>query len=410
MATTNHLVSAPHIPRCQRGPVPEKQAGSKSNLFKRNRYFAQKTTQHQYQPQTQYPAQRQKRHQNFTHLRRQVAVLDGRMARPRLALGLAGLDSALAGGLALGRVHMLCANWAGAHGALTGFAICLLRQLLASHGPVSHGPVSHDSGAHDLAPDNLKPDHPPQTDTVAAGHRPVSAGPVSGGAVSTGPVSVGPVSAGPVSAGPIVWCPASHDAAGGMLYAAGLAALGLDPSRLLIVDTPNPARRLAVLEDILRTDGLAAVVAEYDGTRQSADYWMRLARRTQLAAEASMTTGFLLGWPRAASGFESLWHVAPAPDDSSPADTTWNSVWDVDLKQVRGGRPYSLRLAWDPIDNQLAELPARRNQLVSSQLTLSQLTLGEPAKSSPHAKPTIADAGRSHSGTSHPGQQARRTA
>ena len=195
-----------------------------------------------------------------------------------------------------------------------------------------------------------------------------------------------------------------------MLYAAGLAALGLDSSRLLIVDTPNPARRLAVLEDILRTDGLAAVVAEYDGTRQSADYWMRLARRTQLAAEASMTTGFLLGWPRAASGFESLWHVAPAPDDSSPADTTWNSVWDVDLKQVRGGRPYSLRLAWDPIDNQLAELPARRNQLVSSQLTLSQLTLGEPAKSSPHAKPTIADAGRSHSGTSHPGQQARRTA
>ena len=397
MATTNHLVSAPHIPRCQRGPVPEKQAGSKSNLFKRNRYFAQKTTQpqpqHQHQPQHQ--AQRQKRHQNFTHLRRQVAVLDGRMARPRLALGLAGLDLALAGGLALGRVHMLCANWAGAHGALTGFAICLLRQLLASHGPVSHGPVSHgpvshDSCAHDLAPDNLKPDHPPQTDTVAAGHRPVSAG--------------------PVSVGPIVWCPASHDAAGGMLYAAGLAALGLDPSRLLIVDTPNPARRLAVLEDILRTDGLAAVVAEYDGTRQSADYWMRLARRTQLAAEASMTTGFLLGWPRAASGFESLWHVAPAPDDSSPADTTWNSVWDVDLKQVRGGRPYSLRLAWDPIDNQLAELPARRNQLVSSQLTLSQLTLGEPAKSSPHAKPTIADAGRSHSGTSHPGQQARRTA
>ena len=391
MATTNHLVSAPHIPRCQRGPVPEKQAGSKSNLFKRNRYFAQKTAQqqhqpqHQHQPQTQHQAQRQKRHQNFTHLRRQVAVLDGRMARPRLALGLAGLDSALAGGLALGRVHMLCANWASAHGALTGFAICLLRQLLASHGPVSHDLGAHDLASDNLALDNLKPDHPPQTDTVAAGHW-------------------------AVSAGPIVWCPASHDAAGGMLYAAGLAALGLDPSQLLIVNTPNPARRLAVLEDILRTDGLAAVVAEYDGTRQSADYWMRLARRTQLAAEASMTTGFLLGWPRAASGFESLWHVAPAPDDSSLTDTTWNSVWDVDLKQVRGGRPYSLRLAWDPIDNQLAELPARRNQLVSSQPTLSQLTLGEPAKSSPHAKPTIADAGRSHSGTSHPGQQARRTA
>jgi hypothetical protein len=171
-----------------------------------------------------------------------------------------------------------------------------------------------------------------------------------------------------------------------MLYAAGLAALGLDPSRLLIVDTPNPARRLAVLEDILRTDGLAAVVAEYDGTRQSADYWMRLARRTQLAAEASKTTGFLLGWPGAASGFESLWHVAPAPDDSSAADATWNSVWDVDLKQVRGGRPYSLRLAWDPLDNRLAELPAR-----PSQLTLGQLTPGQPVKPTSYASPAIPD-------------------
>ena len=305
-------------------------------------------------PTARHQACHQARNQNFAHLRRQIAVLDGRMARQRVALGIAGLDSALAGGLALGRVHMLCANWAGAHGALTGFAICLLRQLLAPNG---------------LAPNAQKPDQ----------------------ALHTGGAVAGRWGAG--SAGPVVWCPASHDAAGGMLYAAGLAALGLDPSRLLIVDTPNPARRLAVLEDILRTDGLAAVVAEYDGTRQSADYWMRLARRTQLAAEASKTTGFLLGWPGAASGFESLWHVAPAPDDSSAADATWNSVWDVDLKQVRGGRPYSLRLAWDPLDNRLAELPAR-----PSQLTLGQLTLGQPVKPTPHASPAIPDGSNSLTG------------
>ena len=94
------------------------------------------------------------RHQNFAHLRRQIAVLDGRMARPRLALGIAGLDLALAGGLALGRVHMLCANWAGAHGALTGFAICLLRQLLASNG---------------LAPNAQKPDQALHTGGAVAG-------------------------------------------------------------------------------------------------------------------------------------------------------------------------------------------------------------------------------------------------
>ena len=76
------------------------------------------------------------------------------MARQRLALGIAGLDLALAGGLALGRVHMLCANWAGAHGALTGFAICLLRQLLA---------------LNDLAPNAQKPDQALHTGGVVAG-------------------------------------------------------------------------------------------------------------------------------------------------------------------------------------------------------------------------------------------------
>ncbi len=41
------------------------------------------------------------------------------------------------------------------------------------------------------------------------------------------------------AAAPVVWCPAAATGGSGMLYAAGLAALGLDPGRLLIVD-PQP--------------------------------------------------------------------------------------------------------------------------------------------------------------------------
>ena len=166
MATINQSVTAPHILRRQQGqnsvktpvkiPVkipeqnlgknpgnppeqysekhPKEQFGAEQfrtmeNKVKRDRYFAQKTIrktawnmtgQTSASPTARHQACHQTRNQNFAHLRRQIAVLDGRMARQRLALGIAGLDSALAGGLALGRVHMLCANWAGAHGALTG--------------------------------------------------------------------------------------------------------------------------------------------------------------------------------------------------------------------------------------------------------------------------------------------------
>lgn len=241
------------------------------------------------------------RHGRFDMLRREVAAIDGRLASARLPLGVESLDSALAGGLALGRVHMLCGR-PGHDGALTGFAVALLRRILA------------------------------QTDEAA----------------------------------PVVWCPAAAGGGSGMLYAAGLAALGLDPGRLLIVDSPSPGARLAALEDILRTEGLAAVIVEYDRVSQTSDYWMRLARRAQLAAEASGVTGLLLGWPVAASGFDSLWHIAPSsltkssasalPSGHSSRHPSWHPCWQVELRHARGGRPWSSQLSWDAYANSLSEI------------------------------------------------------
>ena len=241
------------------------------------------------------------RHGRFDMLRREVAAIDGRLATTRLPLGVESLDSALAGGLALGRVHMLCGR-PGHDGALTGFAVALLRRILA------------------------------QTDEAA----------------------------------PVVWCPAAAGGGSGMLYAAGLAALGLDPGRLLIVDSPSPGARLAALEDILRTEGLAAVIVEYDRVSQTSDYWMRLARRAQLAAEASGVTGLLLGWPVAASGFDSLWHIAPSsltkssasalPSGHSSRHPSWYPCWQVELRHARGGRPWSSQLSWDAYANSLSEI------------------------------------------------------
>lgn len=270
----------------------------KTDKFLKKNHFLDESTNH-------------KSHE-FSRLREQIAVLDGGHSRSRMPLGVESLDSALAGGLARGRVHMVRATSAIAQGALTGFAICLLRRLMAS-ADTSH--IGADGKAR-----------PQQQQTEK----------------------------------PIVWCPATPMGGSGMLYGAGLAALGLDPGRLLIVDAPNPARRMAVLEDILRTEGLTAVVAEYDGTQHSSEYWMRLARRAQLAAEASGTTGFLLGGAATASGFETSWNISPytAPHRAATdraSVRSWWPRWDVALTQARGGRPWRCVLEWNPRQNRLYE-------------------------------------------------------
>ena len=169
--------------------------------------------------------------------------------------------------------------------------------------------------------------------------------------------------------GPVVWCPAAAMGGSGMLYAAGLAALGIDPGRLLIVDAPGPTRRLAAVEDILRTEGLAAVVVEYDGLNQSSDYWMRLARRAQLAAEASGTTGLLLGWPVVASGFESQWHISPGRQQQAVARSPaapWHPVWDIHITHARGGRPCHTGVLWDSFADrfQACTLAGRADQQI----------------------------------------------
>lgn len=232
-------------------------------------------------------------------LRHELAVVDRHDGRVRLPLGIDSLDRALAGGLALGRVHLLSGAMQ-THGAVSGFAIallCMLRHHLSVKKPTN----------------NIQPINYPNQDKS-----------------------------------PIIWCPASQRGGAGMLYGHGLAAAGLDPARLLIVDTPSPSRRLAALDDILRTEGLAAVVIEYDGLQKSADYWMRLTRRAQLAAEQSGTTALLLGAPIAASGFETAWQIKPAPNfamQSNPA-LVLRSVWDLTLRRARGGRPHICRASW----------------------------------------------------------------
>ncbi len=244
---------------------------------------------------------------DLQRLRHDLTILEEHDGRIRLPLGINSLDRAMAGGLALGRAHLLSGAME-AHGAVSGFAIALL-SILQNH---LYGKEQVVAGSSSF------------TNSQSSNYQNTDMG------------------------GLIMWCPASQRSGAGMLYGHGLASAGLDPERLLVVDTPSLSQRLAALDDILRTKGLAAVVIEYDGLQKSADFWMRLARRAQLAAEESGTTAFFLGAPIAVSGFETAWQIKPAPDLAMQSNPTLvrRSIWDLTLKRARGGRTYNCRASW----------------------------------------------------------------
>lgn len=90
----------------------------------------------------------------------------------------------------------------------------------------------------------------------------------------------------------MLWCwPRALAAEFGMPSARGLAALGLDPRRLLIVETARAADALVALEDSLRSSALALAIGIFD------DVALTPARRLSLAAGATGTPCLLVTHP-----------------------------------------------------------------------------------------------------------------
>ena len=130
--------------------------------------------------------------------------------------------------------------------------------------------------------------------------------------------------------GPVLWCTAG-DVAFPPLYPPGLADLGLDPYRLVMVRAGGEMAALGAAEAGLREPGVAAVVVEAAAGPTSVH-----GRRLQLAAEAGGGLGFVLlagagemGWA------ESGWEAVPAPRHRGAPRWRWT------LRRVRRTRPHA---------------------------------------------------------------------
>lgn len=148
---------------------------------------------------------------------------------------------------------------------------------------------------------------------------------------------------------PLLWLrTVAAGRAGGMLYGPGLAALGIDPSRLLIGVMVDDAMLLRAAVDALRCPALGSLVVELRGPAPLLD--LTASRRLALAAEASGVTAFMLrvGGDPVPSAADTRWRVAAAPSPTLPGGGPGRSAFDLYLMRRRAGRDgLGWRLVWN---------------------------------------------------------------
>jgi protein ImuA len=117
--------------------------------------------------------------------------------------------------------------------------------------------------------------------------------------------------------GLIVWCwPFRLAREHGRLYGPGLARLGIDPARLLLVETATPAETLWAMEESMGSGAAAIVVGCLDAVA------LTPARRLALAAGAHRTPALMVTSARTAAmaSTSARWRIATAPSAPHPFD------------------------------------------------------------------------------------------
>ena len=164
------------------------------------------------------------------------------------------------------------------------------------------------------------------------------------------------------AAGPRLWIGRGDDRPGG-----GLATLGFDPGRLILVRAENDAEALWALEEGLRSAAVPVVVGEVQRLDLTA------GRRLQLAAEKSGVTALVLrrrlSASRAAeapSAAVTAWRIAPAasaaPVTGTPLDRlSGRPRWRVELRRCRGAAPAGFLVEWNDATGGFALAAALRD-------------------------------------------------
>jgi protein ImuA len=136
-----------------------------------------------------------------------------------------------------------------------------------------------------------------------------------------------------------VWISSSR-----MLFPPALKAFGIEPDRIIFLDLQKQKDILWVMEEALKCNGLAVVVAEMQEINFTE------SRRLQLAVEQSGVTGFILRRsPRKlnTTACVSRWKITSLPSElANDMPGVGFPRWNVGLLKIRNGKPGTWQMEW----------------------------------------------------------------
>ena len=129
------------------------------------------------------------------------------------------------------------------------------------------------------------------------------------------------------------------------LFPPSLETFGTDAQQIIFIDLYYVKEILWVMEEALKCEGLACVIAELS------DIDFAQSRRLQLATEKSHVTGFLLRKePRfslSATACAARWQIKPAPSEIiNGIPGVGNTRWEVNLLKVKNGEGGRFLIEW----------------------------------------------------------------
>lgn len=139
-------------------------------------------------------------------------------------------------------------------------------------------------------------------------------------------------------------------------YGHGLAALGLDPGRMLLLEAAGDTEVFRALEAALHAGCLAAIIGLVGEGLP-----LKAGRRLQLAAEGGAPPLLLIlrpAGPGAANGAATRWSISSAPAAVDRFGGLRAPRWGARLERCRNGRGGSWLLEWDRAAHRL-HLPER---------------------------------------------------